>query len=406
MNPVYAFTVIMSIWVISDYVSKKTNSLLSSMFVASIIFLIGFKLNPWVASLTNGTPFNILGNTFTEELLPSSSLLALGSTVLGFVIVHLGSMISLSELKKQIKTFAIGVSATIGIVVFLLAFGLLFNQLNFAIGGIGALTGRTVSVVLVQEVALKYGLLSVATLPVLISALEGLIGFPLTSIILKKEAKRIQLEYQNGSLELEKESDESTNKKRFKQLPFLDSTAGALFWIGVVVLMSQIISRYLTGGALHPFVIALIFGVLLREFGLFKENVLVGADSFGLMMLGVQIIMFAPLAYISVDDLIELVQPLIIVMLIGLSGQMLFSILMGKLVGYTIPMSIAIGLTGLFGFPGTMILSKEAARSVGTSEEEIAVIEGQIMPKMIIAGFSTVTITSVIITGLLVQFIR
>ena len=62
-------------------------------------------------------------------------------------------------------------------------------------------------------------------------------------------------------------------------------------------------------------------------------------------------------------------------------------------------MSLAIGLTSLYGFPGTMILSQEAARGAGETEEEVAAIEGQILPKMIVAGFSTVTITSVVVTS-------
>ena len=42
MNPVLAFVVVMLVWTVSDFVAKKTKSLLSSLFVASIIFLIGF----------------------------------------------------------------------------------------------------------------------------------------------------------------------------------------------------------------------------------------------------------------------------------------------------------------------------------------------------------------------------
>ena len=45
-----------------------------------------------------------------------------------------------------------------------------------------------------------------------------------------------------------------------------------------------------------------------------------------------------------------------------------------------------------------MILSQEAAKGAGESPEEVAAIEHEILPKMIIAGFSTVTITSVIVT--------
>jgi hypothetical protein len=79
----------------------------------------------------------------------------------------------------------------------------------------------------------------------------------------------------------------------------------------------------------------------------------------------------------------------------------LFSAIMGKLVDYTVPMSIVIGLTALFGFPGTMILSQEAAKGAGESPEEVAAIEGEILPKMIVAGFATVTITSVIVTSII-----
>jgi len=42
MNPVLAFVVVMLVWTVSDMVAKKTKSLLSSLFVASIIFFIGF----------------------------------------------------------------------------------------------------------------------------------------------------------------------------------------------------------------------------------------------------------------------------------------------------------------------------------------------------------------------------
>ncbi len=403
MNSVYAFTVVMVIWVISDYVSKKTKSLLSSLFVASLIFLIGFKTNGLLVSLTKDTIFAPIGNTFSTQLLPSSSLLALGQTVVGFIIVHLGTMISIAELKKQIKTFAIGVGAVLGITAFLFIIGPFLKDFNYVVAGVAALTGGTVSIIIVQERALELGLLSVAALPVLIAAFQGLVGFPLTSIILKKEARRLQGEYRKGNIVVKKE-DESAAKKRFKTLPFTASTSGTLFWIGVVVLISQQLSAILTKGYLHPFVIALLFGVLLRELGLLKPNALSGIDAFGLMMLAILIIVFGPLASISPSDLVALIGPILITFVVGLAGNVVFSVIVGKLVGYSAAMSIAIGLTSLYGFPGTMILSQEAASSVGETEEEKAAIEGEILPKMIIAGFATVTITSVIITGIIVSF--
>ncbi|EUJ47626.1 hypothetical protein [Paenilisteria rocourtiae] len=387
MNPVTAFTIIMLIWAISDFVSKKTKSLISSLLVASIIFLVGFKTN-----------------IFPEDLLTSSSLLALGQTVVGFIIVHIGTMISLDELKKQWKTVLIGVAAVLGITAFLFLIGSLFLDENFVIAAIGAISGGTISVIIVQESALASGLVLVAVFPVLIAAFQGLIGFPLTSLILRKEANRLKGEYRAGHLKVEKAEVHHDEAKTM--LPkALQTTAGTLFIVGVVVMLSIYIDT-ITNGVLNTFVVALLFGIALRAFGIIKPNILSGIDAYGLMMLAILIIIFGPLATSSVDDLVALIGPLCIAFAVGVSGSVVLSATMGKILGYSISMSIAIGLTTLYGFPGTMILSQEAARSVGENEQEIAAIEGQILPKMIIAGFSAVTITSVVLTSILAEFIH
>lgn len=244
----------------------------------------------------------------------------------------------------------------------------------------------------------------VAVFPVLIAAFQGLIGFPLTSLILRKEANRLKGEYRAGTLQVVKAEEHHEEGKTI--LPkALQTTAGTLFVVGVVVVLAAYVNN-ITDGVLNKFVVALLLGILLRAFGVFKPNILSGIDAYGLMMLAILIIIFGPLATSSVDDLIALIGPLCIAFAIGVTGSVAFSAVMGKILGYSLSMSIAIGLTTLYGFPGTMILSQEAARSVGENEQEIAAIEGQILPKMIIAGFSTVTITSVIITSILAELIH
>lgn len=388
MNSVLAFTIIMLVWTVSDYISKKTKSLLSTLLIASLIFLIGFKTN-----------------LFPEDLLPSSSLLALGSTVVGFILVHLGTTISLKEFKQQWRTFLIGVAATLGIVAALLLVGPLFEDQSYAIAAIGAISGGTISIIMVQDAAIAAGLLSVAVLPVLISAFQGLIGFPLTSLILKKEANRLHQEYQeNPAAFTSIEKVEETTPKKTHLPELFHTTAGTLFVIGVTVLLATLVNN-LTNGMINTFILCLLFGIALRELNIFKPNILNGIDAYGLMMLAILIIIFGPLATISIHDLIELILPLTLSFLVGVTGNILFAAIAGKFLGYSLSMSIAIGLTSLYGFPGTMILSQEAAKSINGTPEEIALIKGQILPKMVIAGFSTVTITSVFITGILVNLI-
>ncbi|MGO3728866.1 MAG: hypothetical protein ACTJFI_08170, partial [Enterococcus viikkiensis] len=119
-------------------------------------------------------------------------------------------------------------------------------------------------------------------------------------------------------------------------------------------------------------------------------------------MVSIMVIAFGPLADIVPADLLQLVGPIAFYLLAGLAIIFITSFLIGKKVGYSGPLSIAVGMTTLFGFPGTMVLTKEAAAAVGETEEEIAVIEQNILPIMVTAGFSTITITSVITGGLIV----
>ena len=395
MNPIVAFVVVMAVWTVSEFVARKTKSLLSSLFVASLIFLVGF-----------------LSGIFPEDLLASSSLLALAGVVVGFIIVHLGTVISLDDFKKQWKTFLIGFSTVIGIGIALWVAGLIFGgrisgaaedgyaqALDFVVAGTGALSGGTISVIIVQEAALGVALTSIAVFPVLIAALQGLVGFPLTSLILRKEAARLRDEYRAGNLEAPAAPDEQAASASLLPAAF-QNTPGTLFVVGLVVLAALGINN-LTDGVLNTFVVALIFGIALRAFKVFKPSVLAGIDAFGLMMLAIMILVFGPLATVEPADVKALAFPLFLAFVFGVAGIVGFSALVGKLVGYSIPMSVAIGLTSLYGFPGTMILSQEAAKGAGETPEEVAAIENSILPKMIVAGFSTVTITSVIITSII-----
>lgn len=396
MNPVLAFVVVMLVWTIADFVSKKTKSLLSSLFVASLIFLVGF-----------------LTDIFPEDLLTSSSLLGLAGVVVGFIIVHLGTMISLDDFKQQWRTLLIGIATVVGIGVLLLVAGVLFGGQNrvddygdliatardFVIAGIGALSGGTISVLIVQEAALGVGLTTVAAFPVLVAALQGLLGFPLTSLLLRREATRLKGEFRAGRLAAPAPAEAGEGAQG--RLPeFLQTTPGTLFCVGVVVLVSIGINN-LTGGVLNTFVMALLFGIALRTAGVFKPSVLSGIDAFGLMMLAILIMVFGPLATLEPADLAALAVPLLLTFGFGLVGIAVFSAVVGKLLGYTIAMSVAIGLTSLYGFPGTMILPQEAAKAAGETEDEVAAIESVMLPKMIVAGFSTVTITSVIVTSII-----
>ena len=240
MRPGARFVVVMPVWTVSDCVAKKTKSLLS-------LAVRGLD------HLPHRLPHRHLPRR------PARELIAAGArrVVVGFIIVHLGTMISLDDFKKQWRTFldrhrdcarhrrrARGSPA--------LVFGaaaqparlrrrLRGQALDFVIAGIGALSGGTISVIIVQEAALDVGLTSIAVFPVLIAALQGLIGFPLTSIILRREAARLKGEYRAGTCAAAPRSTPRRAPPSKSMLPtarFLRNTPGTLFVVGVVVLVS------------------------------------------------------------------------------------------------------------------------------------------------------------------------
>ena len=85
----------------------------------------------------------------------------------------------------------VGISTVVGIGVLLWIAGFVFGggrrqgaydgvsqAMDYVVAGIGSLSGGTISVLIIQDAALGVGLTTVAIFPVLIAALQGLIGFP------------------------------------------------------------------------------------------------------------------------------------------------------------------------------------------------------------------------------------
>lgn len=396
MQPIVAFGIVMLVWTIGELISKKTKALISMMLVASIIFLVGFATD-----------------IFPHDLILNSGLLNLGNAVIGIIIVHLGTMMSLEDLKAQWRTFLIGSVTVVFMTIILLFVGTQLFDTNVAVAGTASITGGTLSILMVQDVAAKIlseggdaGLLNgylLAVFPLLVLNMKNLVGFLVTANILKKEAARVQTEYRKGNLKfIEQEVEENNKKEKVSILPeFLQTSYGTLFLLALTVYVSMKLSEW-TQGNINTFVIALLLGILLRHFKVLKANALSTTDTFGLLMVSIMVIAFGPLADIVPSDLLTLIWPISFYLIAGVFTIFICSYFIGKSVGYSGALSLAVGMTTFFGFPGTMVLTKEAATAVGETEEEIAVIEQNILPIMVTAGFSTITITSVITGGIIV----
>ena len=149
----------------------------------------------------------------------------------------------------------------------------------------------------------------------------------------------------------------------------------------------------------------LIVGIVGREIGFLEENIMNKANAFGLGMVALMAIVFSNLTQATPQMVLSLLSPLLASLTLGLIGISLFSFLIGKALGYSKEMAISIGVSALFGFPGTFIISNEVAKAVGETEEEKEAILNEILPKMLVVDFVTATISSVVLAGVMVKLI-
>lgn len=397
MDGLTALAVILVIFALGDIVSYKSKSIISMLFVASVVLLIGFWLG--------------LPTTIFED----SQLAGFGSLMIGFLITHMGTLLSLEDLKKQWKTVLIALAAVVGIGVFLFIVGSPIIGREYAVASAPPIAGGVVAAIIIGDVAAAKGLESIAVFATLVVVVQGFFGYPVASLCLNREAKRILKNYRenkatpSGQMPEESattaEAPAKEKKKLFKPLPEeLQTTYILLAKLALVALIGFKLAA-LTNGIIHEYVMCLFVGVVAREIGFLEGDIMTKANSFGLAMTALMAVIFGNLANATPEVILSLLFPIITSLVLGVIGIAIFSTIVGKLLGYSLEMSIAIGVSALFGFPGTFILSNEVANANSDNPLERATILDEILPKMLVAGFITVTIASVLLAGVMVNLL-
>ena len=395
MDSLLALTVLCLIFALGDFISAKTKSIVSMMFISSVVLMIGF----WI-----GLPITIFED---------AQMLGFGVLMIGLLITHMGTLMSFNDLKAQWKTVVISLGAVIGIGVFLFLVGPSIIGKEYAVASAPPIAGGVVAAIIMGDAAKAKGLESIAVFTTLLVVVQGFFGFPVASFLLNKEAKKLLKTFRennksNDLINIEENTNTKSKivkKKLIPELPKdLQTSFILLTKLGFVALIGFKLSG-LTNDIVHKYVMCLFVGILAREIGFLEENIMVKANAFGLAMVGLMAVVFSSLTKATPEMLGSLLFPLIVSLLLGLCGIAIASAILGKILGYSIEMSIAIGTSALFGFPGTFILSNEVANANGETEEERQAILNEILPKMLVAGFITVTIASVVLAGFMVKLI-
>jgi MFS family permease len=393
MDSLLALVIVLVAFAVGDFISYKTKSIVSMMFVASVIFLIGF----WM-----GIP---------ATLFADAQLTGFGALMIGLLITHMGTLLSIEDLKKQWKTVLIALAAVVGIGIFLFVVGTPIIGREYAVASAPPIAGGVVAAIIMGEGATAKGLDAIAVFVTLLVVVQGFFGYPLASFMLNREAKKLLKAFHenNGKAsEVETKAAVEPKKERKKLIPPLSKDLQTTYILLAKLAIMAFVSfklAALTNDVVHKYVMCLFVGVAAREIGFLEEAVMTKANSFGLAMVALMAVIFGNLAKATPEMLASILFPLIASLVLGVIGISIFSAIAGKLLGYSLEMSIAIGASALFGFPGTFIISNEVANANGKTEEERGAILHEIMPKMLVAGFVTVTIASVVLAGFMVKLI-
>lgn len=409
MSLVMGFCVIFLILGLGDIVSARTKAFVPSVFVAAALFVLGY----W----TGVIPLDLVSKTGLGNPL---------ATVCMYVIItHMGTMMSIREMLAEWKTVAIAAAGLAGMVALLLTVGAALLGWEAVVIGTPPLSGGIVAAIMMTEAAAKKGLLSMSVLATVIYVMQGFVGYPLTALCLKFEGKRLLWVYRNGGSELDKlmaqsngkAAEESERKRLVPPLPEkYQTTFTHLAAIGIVAVIADTAAKYnkillnsinpaWAAYSLHPLVICLIFGCIAAEIGIIERRPLNKAGSFGFIMATIMAFIMGMLNSSTPQMMVEIIGPLAGVIVIGVTGLVIGAAIAGKIFGYQRSIAVALALTALYGFPPNYILTDEASKALAENNEEYDFLMGQMLPKMLIGGFITVTITSVVLAGIFINLL-
>ena len=389
-TPLVCFAIILLVFCVSEWLSSKTNGYISAMVFAAVIALALF----WT---------NMIPKTVAVDSTLMATLNAYGVALL---IVNMGTSIDLENLLAEWKTVLICCAGLVGLGILAFTAGVALFGREYALCAAPPIAGGVIAYQIVAEVATAAGRLDLTGYAALIMGLQSMIGMPISSFCLKKELAKMKAENRFSAEGEVKSAFKLPETNLFKDPKgVFDSSTYKFFKLAFAAVLANVLTN-LTGGALNVNVSYLIVGVLLRKVNFLQKNMLQSAGGYGICMMAIYALMFNGFAGISPSDLMRMLVPIIGMFALGVVGIGILAAITGKFVGYSPAVAIAVGMTALYGYPGTEVLSKEVVSSMKDfTEEEKAKALDYVMPKMIVGGFTTVTVASVVFAGIIAPMI-
>ena len=398
MHPAIAFFVLMAFLALGEFISVKTKAIVPSI----LVFLILLLASVWGGFL----PKNVIDLAGFSE--------ALTDVIIVVIVVNMGSSLSLDSLKKEWKTVLIGIGAIIGIAAVILPIGSMIYDWQTAVVSAPPIAGGFVAAFEMSRASLAKGLPHLSTIALLLLALQEFpVYFLLPGLLRSETLRRLDL-FRKGELKAVAAENEAQKKRLIPPLPEkYQDTSTYLFLLGLVgtfailtsTLSGVIFNSFGIAFKISPTIFALFYGIIAGEIGLLERKSLQKANTFGFFVVASVVGVMGGLVNSSVEEIISLIVPMVVLIGLGIIGMGIGGVIAGKILKVNWQMSFAIALNCLIGFPVNFLLTNEAINVLAKTEEEKDFLSNTMVPTMLVGGFTTVTLGSVVFAGILTNFL-
>lgn len=402
-NFALAFVICAVIYVIGEIVSTATKAWIPSVFVSAVVIMIGY----W---------------TFLPEtLVTDSMLIPFGSTIgIYLLITHMGTVISLKQLAEQWKTIVVCLAGLAGMCALCLIICPMLMDKSYVIAGLPPLTGGIIAATTMMDAANNAGLPEAALFAIAMYCVQGFAGYPLTAVCLQLEGKKMIQSYRSGDVAIAASSNavdevngklvsnEAPKKKLLPAIPGKwNSTVMVLGKVGVVAFIATQCAKisFPVIGTISGAVWTLVLGIIFTTIGFLDENSLNKSNSYGIIMFALMMYVFDGLKTSTPEMLASIIVPMIILIVLGVAGMAVLCFVVSKILKMPFLLSFATALTALYGFPPNAIITESVCTAIAQTPEEKEYLMSKMFPPMIVGGFTTVTITSVIIAGMFAKML-
>lgn len=404
--------VVMGFMMLGEWVSTRSRAYVPSVFITALLFLVGF----WTIVPKNIVPAASFGTAFIQ-------------ITQAVLLVHMGTLMDLKLLLKQWRAVVIALSGVVGTVVLTMGIGRLLFDWHTIVASVPPLTGGLVAAFLMTAGLKAQHITALVAFPVAMFVMHSMLGYPLTAWMLKRESRRLlQVRHVDVTVATADSATSATVQTtaqlpvcqlptvpakvksvqpqlRHWQLPAAyDTSAFMLFKVAAVTGLAEWTAQ-LAHGTINQYIICLVFGVIAHQLGFLEDAVLEKAGVFHWLMYGLLAYIFANLNIVKISMLSGILIPIVTLIVLGVLGMWIASSLLARPLGFSREMAFASALTALFGFPADYIVTHEVTEIMGSTAEEKQYLLDQMLPKMLVGGFATVSVASVIIASIFLKIL-